>query len=464
MTSHPILPTGFRFGVATAATQVEGASDEDGKGPSIWDTFAARPGTIADGDTPAVAIDHYHRYLEDVGHIADLGVQDYRFSIAWPRIVPAGSGNVNALGLDFYDRLVDALLARGVRPVPTLFHWDLPQALQDEGGWMSRTTAHAFADYVDVVVARLGDRVADWFTLNEMSVHTLYGYALTDHAPGLGLGLGTLPAAHHQLLGHGLAVQRLRAAGASRIGVVNQHFPVLPASPDPADLAAAEAFSVLTNWTFADPILRAEYPTDEVAGGILLGTGMSEQQLADDLAVISAPLDVYGVNYYEPTMIEAPRAGQDYAGVLEVDIPEGLPFAPVPIEGVERTDFGWSIVPSALTDILVTLRERYANLPPVVITESGASFHDVRTDDGAVHDERRIRFLDQHVRAVGDAIAAGVDVRGYYVWSALDNFEWAAGYRERFGLVHVDLDTLERTRKDSWHWYREVIAAQPGRS
>jgi len=463
MTRHPILPAGFRFGVATAATQIEGAADEDGKGPSIWDTFAARPGTIVDGDTPAVATDHYHRYIEDVGHVADLGVHDYRFSIAWPRIVPGGTGAPNAKGLDFYDRLVDVLLARGVRPVPTLFHWDLPQPLQDEGGWMSRSTAHAFADYVDVVVARLGDRVADWFTLNEMSVHTLYGHGLTDHAPGLGLGLGALPAAHHQLLGHGLAVQHLRAAGAQHVGVVNQHFPVLPASADPADLAAAEAFSVLTSWTFADPILRGQYPADEIMGGILLGTGMSEQQLGEDLAVISAPLDVYGVNYYEPTMIEAPRAGRDYAGVLEVDIPEGLPFAPVPIPDVERTDFGWSIVPSGLTDILRTLHERYPDLPPVIVTESGASFHDVRTGDGAVHDERRIAFLDAHLRAVGDAIAAGVDVRGYYVWSALDNFEWAAGYRERFGLVHVDFDTLERTRKDSWHWYRGVIAAQAER-
>ena len=454
MTDSPILPGGFRFGMSTAAYQIEGAVGEDGRGASIWDTFSHQPGRTRDGETGDVAIDHYHRWETDLAHLADAGVHDYRFSIAWPRIVPEGTGAVNERGLAFYDRLVDGLLARGIRPVPTLYHWDLPQALEDRGGWMSRDTAEALADYATVVAERLGDRVHDWITLNEMSVHTLYGYALTDHAPGRGLGLGALPAAHHQLLAHGLAVARLREAGARRVGVAAQHFPVEPASESLHDLIAAETFQTLTNWLFADPILAGRYP-EELREALPVDDG----QLAADLAVISAPLDFYGVNYYEPVRIEAPRADVDYAGTLEVDIPPGMPFAPLPYPAEERTDFGWAIVPAGLTAILIELHERYPGMPPIVITENGASFHDVPDADGAVHDPRRIAFLDAHLRAVGDAIDVGVDVRGYYVWSAFDNFEWAAGYRERFGLVYVDAATQERIRKDSWGWYRDVIAA-----
>ncbi len=446
----PHFPPGFRFGVATSAFQIEGAADLDGKGPSIWDTFTARPGTVRHGDDARVAIDHYHRYAEDVTHIADLGAHDYRFSISWPRVVPQGKGPVNHLGLDFYDRLVDRLLAAGVRPVPTLYHWDLPQALEDAGGWMARDTAHALADYAAVVADRLGDRVRDWITLNEMNVQTLYGYALGDHAPGRALGLAALPAVHHQLLAHGLTVQALRACGAATVGVATQHFPVTAATGSPGDRTAAGLFSALTNWAFADPILRGEYPDETIRDDVRSST------LDADLALIAAPLDFYGVNYYEPVAIEAPRADKDYRGVLEVDIPAGLPFSPVRVESPQRTDFGWPIVPSGLTEILRTLADRYPNLPPVVVTENGASFHDSPTGD-AVHDPRRIAYLDAHIRAVADAIAGGVDVRGYYVWSALDNFEWAAGYEERFGLVHVDRGTLARTRKDSWYWLRDQI-------
>jgi beta-glucosidase len=460
MPDFPRLPAGFRFGMATAAIQIEGATAEDGRGPSIWDGFAARPGAVRNGDTPRIATDHYHRFAADVTLIADAGVQDYRFSIAWPRVFPEGTGTVNTAGLDFYDRLVDALLAAGVRPMPTLYHWDLPQPLQDAGGWMVRETVEAFAVYAAVVAERLADRVEDWMTLNEMNVHTLYGHALTAHPPALGLGRASLPAAHHQLLGHGRAVAALRAAGARRVGLVSQHFPVTAASSDPADVEAAETFAVLTNWTFSDPILRGRYPHDDVALGIALGAGLNEEQLAADLAVICAPLDFYGVNYYEPLRIEAPRTGRDYSGVLEVDIPTGLPFSPVPFEGVERTDFGWAIVPSGLRAILRELDTRYPELPPIIVTECGASFHDEPGPDGKVHDERRIRFLDAHLRAVADAVADGVDVRGFYVWSALDNFEWSAGYQERFGLIHVDWKTLARTRKASWYWYRDLIAAQ----
>jgi beta-glucosidase len=440
----PVFPPGFRFGMATSAYQIEGAFDLDGKGPSIWDTFAARPGTIRHGEDGRVAIDHYHRYAEDVAHIAAAGTHDYRFSFSWPRVLPTGVGPVNKAGLDFYDRLVDSLLAAGVRPVPTLYHWDLPQALEDAGGWLSRDTAYALADLATILADRLGDRVHDWITLNEMSVQTLYGYALTSHAPGRGLGFGALPAAHHQLLAHGLAVRALRAAGAATVGVAAQHFPVAAASDDPADREAAETFATLTNWLFSDPILRGTYPES-----------LPMPVTGDDLAVISAPLDFYGVNYYEPTRIEAPRPGKDYGGVLEVDIPEGMPFSPVPVPADERTDFGWAVVPGGLTEILTTLRDRYPALPPVVVTENGASFRE------PVHDGRRIAYLDAHLRAVLAAVSAGVDVRGYYVWSALDNFEWAAGYDERFGLIHVDRDTLARTRKDSWHWFRDLIAAQP---
>ncbi|NDK89078.1 beta-glucosidase [Gordonia desulfuricans] len=452
------LPAGFRFGASTAAIQIEGAATEDGRGVSIWDVFAAEPGRIRHGDTPAVAADHYHRYREDVALLGELGIDDYRFSISWPRIIPQGTGEINVAGLDFYDRLVDETLSAGIRPVPTLYHWDLPVALQDRGGWMNQDTAHALADYVDVVVARLGDRVKDWLTLNEMNVHALYGYALTDHAPAAGLGLGALPAAHHQLLAHGLAVQCLRAAGDFRVGVVSQHFPVEAASTTTDDIEAAEAFEILTNWTFSDPILLGRYPVPEITALVTATTGLDEDALAADLAVISAPLDFYGVNYYEPTKIEAPRPDKDYSGVLEVDIPAGMPFSPVPFEGVEKTDFGWSVIPSGLTDILVTLDRRYPNLPPVVVTENGASYHDPDPVDGRVADPARVDYLRRHLDAVGDAIEAGVDVRGYYVWSALDNFEWAAGYQERFGLIHVDFATGHRTRKDSWFWYRDVIA------
>jgi beta-glucosidase len=453
------LPPGFRFGAATSAYQVEGAWDADGKGPSIWDEFTSRPGVIRNGDTGRVAIDHYHRYAEDAALLT--GLDDYRFSISWPRVVPGGTGPVNPAGLDFYDRLVDALLAAGVRPVPTLYHWDLPLALQADGGWLDRRTAHAFADYAGHVVDRLGDRVHDWLTLNEINVHTLYGHGLTDHAPALGLGLGALAAGHHQLLAHGLGTAVLRAAGPGhRVGIAQQHFPVEAASDAPEDVAAAELFRVVTNWAYSDPILLGRYPE-----GVEELLPVHGGALDADLAVIAAPLDVYGVNYYEPARVEAPRAGKDYRGVMEVDVPDGLPFSPVPVDCAERTDFGWAVVPEALTAVLVALRDRYPGLPPVVVTEFGASYRDPDPDPvtGRVADPRRVAFLDAHLGAVADAVAAGVDVRGAYVWSAFDNVEWAAGFEERFGLVHVDRATQARTPKDSWSWWLGVSAEQRAR-
>jgi len=447
-------PNGFTWGVATSAYQVEGAVTEDGRGPATWDTFCEREGAIADGSTGAVATDHYHRYAEDVALMRDLGVDAYRFSIAWSRVMPTGSGDVNKLGLDFYDRLVDELLAAGVAPVPTLFHWDTPESLEDAGGWLTRDTAHRFAEYAAVVADRLGDRVQTWITINEPRELTMLGYGLGVHAPGRTGLFEALPAAHHQLLGHGLAVQALRAAGTGDIGIAASHSPTWPASDSAEDREAAGLFDVLNNWLFSDALLLGRYPED-------LAELMPVE--GDDLAVISTPLDWYGINYYNPTRVGAPPDGQS-AGAAEVDgieLPEGLPFSFPEIEGVPRTDFGWPVVPEGLREILTTFRARYADtLPPIMITENGCSYADGPGGDGRVHDQRRIDYLDAHLEQLRLAIADGVDVRGYFVWSILDNFEWAEGFRQRFGLVHVDYDTLARTPKDSYRWFQELLARE----
>ncbi|AUG81951.1 beta-glucosidase [Kitasatospora sp. MMS16-BH015] len=436
------LPVGFRWGVSTASYQVEGAVAEDGRGRSIWDEFVVRPGAVKDGHTGAVACDHYHRYREDVALMRELGLDGYRFSVAWPRVVPGGSGAVNSAGLDFYERLVDELLAAGITPLPTLFHWDLPQELEEGGGWLARDTAYRFAEYTEAVVGRLGDRVPAWITLNEPFVHMVYGYALGIHAPGRAMMLDALPAAHHQLLGHGLAAEVLRGHG-RQVLIANNLTPVRPSSQDPADVAAAEAYDALHNRLFLDPLLLGRYP-DLGAFGVETEGFVRE----GDLAVISGSgLDGLGVNYYNPTLISAP-------------VDEGLPFTDVPIEGVERTAFGWPVVPDGLRELLVGLRERYgAALPPVTITENGCSVADEVGPDGAVDDRFRIDYLAGHVEAVARAVAEGVDVRGYYTWSLMDNFEWAEGYHQRFGLVHVDFETQRRTPKASYAWYRELISA-----
>ncbi|QHC21154.1 GH1 family beta-glucosidase [Streptomyces sp. GS7] len=441
----PRFPDGFLWGVATSAPQIEGAVDEDGRGRSTWDVFAAQAGHIKDGSDARVATDHYHRYREDVALIEELGVGAYRFSVAWPRVVPDGAGAVNGAGLDFYDRLVDTLLAAGIAPVPTLFHWDTPQALEEGGGWLARDTAEHFAAYADAVAARLGDRVERWITLNEPAELTLLGYGLGQHAPGRTLLFDALPAAHHLLLGHGLAVQALRARGATGIGIANSHGPTWPASDSAADTAAADLYDLLLNRLFADPLLLGRYPDDGLAA-LLPGP------VADDLTVISAPLDWYGINYYQPTRVGAPHpdtAGPaDFAGIA---LPPELPFSPRKIEGYPRTAFDWPVVPEALTELLLSFRDRYgASLPPILITENGCSY------DG-IDDTERIAFLDGHLRALHRAIEAGADVRGYFVWTLLDNFEWAEGYAQRFGLVHVDARTLARTRKASFHWFRGAL-------
>ena len=446
----PEFPRGFRWGAATAAFQVEGATRAAGRGDSVWDVFTRTPGRVLDGSNADVAADSYRRWRDDVALLAELGVDDYRFSIAWPRVQPSGAGPANEAGLDHYARLVDALLEAGIRPMPTLYHWDLPQPLEDAGGWLSRDTAARFADYVELVLDRLADRVGHWITLNEPAMTTLQGYALGTLAPGHALMMGALPTAHHQLLAHGLAVRAIRAAGDAEVGIVNNHTLVEPAGDDPGDLVAAGAFDAIYNRVFADPLLAGRYPD-------LSGLGLERMpELEDgDLDLIGAPIDFYGLNFYNPTRVAAASAGSEFAAA-------GLPFEPVDYPGVPVTGFGWPVVPEALTELLVSLRDDYGDaLPPVVITENGSSYPD-EVVDGRVHDAERIAYLDGHIRAVHTAIERGVDVRGYLVWSLIDNFEWADGYTQRFGLVHLDLETGERTRKDSFDWYRELVAAQRG--
>jgi beta-glucosidase len=435
----------FLWGVATAAYQIEGAVAEDGRGPSIWDTFSHTPGRVRSGDTGDVACDHYHRYADDIALMADLGVGAYRFSIAWPRVQPTGRGAPNPAGLDFYDRLVDALLAADIMPAATLFHWDLPQALEDTGGWQDRDTAHRFADYAGIAAERLGDRVGLWMTLNEPSVHTLLGHAYGTHAPGHALGASVFGVIHHLLLGHGLATAAVRdAVPGSRVGVVLNLAPVTPATPDGADRAAAHRFDLAHNLTFTDPVLRRAYPSD--VDDVFADVSAVRD---GDLAVIGTALDFLGVNYYAPARVRAGCEG-----------PFG--YETTAHAGVEHTGFGWPVVPAALTTLLVGLRERYGDaLPPIYITENGAAYPDVPDPGDRVADLDRIRYVDGHLRAVRAAQRAGVDVRGYFLWSFLDNFEWAEGYDQRFGLVRVDFDTQRRTPKASFDWYREVISASP---
>ncbi|MFF3327662.1 GH1 family beta-glucosidase [Streptomyces sp. NPDC002889] len=441
----PAFPPGFLWGASASAFQTEGAADAEGKGPSGWDAFAAR-GRIKDGADASRGTGFHERYREDVDLLAGLGADAFRFSISWPRVVPGGSGPVNRRGLDFYDRLVDELCAHGITPAPTLYHWDTPLPLDEAGGWLQRDTAARFAEYAAVVAERLADRVPMWITINEPAEVTLLGYALGEHAPGKQLLFDALPAAHHQLLAHGLAVQALRAAGADNIGLAVSHSPVRTAGTSEEDRFGAELYDTVTNWMFADPILTGAYP-DENFAALMPGP------VADDLTVISAPLDWYGVNYYQPMLVGAPAkdALDDFAGI---GMPAELPFGLRKLESEERTDFDWSVVPDGLRELLVLLKERFGDrLPPIHITENGCSY------DG-IDDQRRIAFLDGHLRALHRAIDAGVDVRGYFTWSLTDNIEWVEGASQRFGLVHVDYDTLRRTPKASYAWYRDAIAAQ----
>ncbi|MEI6374849.1 MAG: GH1 family beta-glucosidase [Actinomycetes bacterium] len=440
----PAFPSGFRWGTATAAYQIEGAWNDDGKGPSTWDTFVRQPGKVAGGQTGDIACDHYHRWESDLDLMADLGVNAYRFSIAWSRVLPTGTAPHNDAGLAFYDRLIDGMLARGIDPYVTLHHWDLPQALEDKGGWQTRETAERFADYAALMGERLGDRVSSWITLNEPFVLATFGYSFGTHAPGRTLFLSVYPVVHHLLLGHGMAVQALRAAGVTApIGITNNLTPVWALTDSDADRAAAERLDTLYNRQWLEPILLGTQPIDPAVA--YPGSDTSCVQ-PGDAEIIATPIDFLGVNFYNPQQVKASGEGN----------PMG--FELVDITGVPRTGFNWPVVPSALTDLLVSLRERYGDrLPPMYITENGTSVADHVDSDGRVRDPFRWAYLDRHLRAIADAMAAGVDVRGYFCWSFMDNFEWGEGYDQRFGLVYVDFETQQRIPKDSFRWYQQVV-------
>jgi beta-glucosidase len=457
------IPPSFTLGVAAAAFQIEGSLSADGRGPSGWDAFAEKPGAIVAGDSPAVACDHYNRLPQDVALLQDLGVDSYRFSLSWPRIQPDGRGGFNADGLDFYDRLIDSLLAAGISPMATLYHWDTPLPLEHSGGWLNRDTAGRFADYAAAAAARFGDRVAQWVTLNEPLSVTLNGYALGVHAPGRALLFDALPAIHHQLLAHGLGVQALRAAGvAGDVGITNLHAPVRPASGKPGDRLVAHMYDLLMNRMYADPVLLGRYPRLPFYARPWL---RSLGRVSDaDLRTIHQPLDFYGLNYYFPVRV---ALGRGPAG--PPDLPEAvarMPFHDVGYPEYKSTGFGWPVAPQHLGILLRDFRDRYgASLPPVFITEGGASFPEPANVTGTLQDTERISYLADHLGAALAAVAPGgsaegVDLRGYYVWTLMDNFEWAAGYSQRFGLVHVDFDTQERTPKQSFYWYQALARAR----
>ncbi|MGW5054043.1 GH1 family beta-glucosidase [Actinokineospora sp. NPDC004072] len=437
----------FLWGVATSAYQIEGGATEDGRGPSIWDTFAAKPGATKDGRTGAVACDHYHRWPEDLELLSRLGVQAYRFSIAWTRVQPSGRGAPERRGVDFYRRIADELRRRGIEPFATLYHWDLPQGLEDTGGWRSRDTAHRFADYAAFIHGELGESIRFWTTVNEPFVSAVAGYAEGRHAPGAREGHGSLAAAHHLLLAHGLAVRAMReqAPADHRFGIVLNQSPAVPVGP--GDAAAAQRFDLLLRRQFTEPLFGGAYPAD-YAGTFGAITDLSFRR-DGDLDVIGAPLDYVGINYYYRRHVaDAPPRTADPAARTADDI--GVDLTRLP--DVPRTGLGWPVEPDGLTEALTDLVRRYPNLPPVYLTENGCAY------PSSPDDQERIEFLAGHLAALRAAIAAGIDVRGYFHWSLLDNFEWAHGYGPRFGLVHVDYDTLARTPKASFEWYREVIA------
>ncbi len=441
----PVDPTAFPdefiWGAATASYQIEGAAHEDGRGESVWDRFSATPGKVRNGDSGEVACDFYHRYAGDVALMADLGLDAFRFSVAWPRVLPEGRGRVNQAGLDFYDRLVDELLARDIEPFATLFHWDTPQALEDAGGWPARETAEAFVEYAEIVAARLGDRVRHWMTHNEPWVYAWIGHSWGEHAPGRTSERDAVAAAHHLLLSHGWAVEAIRrAAPGAQVGITLNLSHAYAASDTPEDEAAAWEVDGGTNRWFLDPIFRGAYPADLLERNALAAPFVRD----GDLATMAAPIDFLGVNNYFRHVV---GAGAD--GPRLVRDPEA-----------QHTDMGWEVYPDGLHALLIRLAEEYTP-PAIYVTENGAAFGDVRVHNGRVHDPERTAYLQSHITAVGRAVAAGVPVKGYFVWSLLDNFEWAYGYAKRFGIVYIDYPTLERVPKDSFYWYRDFIGSRP---
>lgn len=447
----PGFPPGFRWGAATAAYQIEGAASEDGRTPSIWDTFSRTPGKVRNGDTGDTAADHYHRMPQDVALMAELGLTDYRFSVSWPRVQPTGRGPAVEKGLDFYRRLVDELLDRGIRPVLTLYHWDLPQELEDAGGWPERETAERFAEYAGLVAGALGDRVTSWTTLNEPWCAAFLGYGEGVHAPGRTDPVAALRAAHHLNLAHGLAtgVLRDRLPAGAEVSLTLNPAAVRPLTDSAADRDAARRIDALANRVFLDPVFRGRYPQDLLADTAPLTDWSFVRD--GDLAEISRPLDSLGLNYYTPTVV---AAGSHPAPSPWPAAGGHVRFLPAP---GPRTAMGWPVDAHGLYEVLVRLRDDLPGVP-LIVTENGAAYDDYADPEGAVHDPERVAYLRSHLAAVHRAIVDGADVRGYFLWSLLDNFEWAYGYSKRFGMVHVDFASQRRTPKDSARWYADVIA------
>ena len=457
-----VFPPTFLIGSATASYQIEGATQEDGRGPSIWDTFSRTPGKVVNGDTGDVADDHYHRMDEDLDLMKRLGLEAYRFSIAWPRVQPTGSGAANEKGLAFYSRLVDGLLERGIRPIATLYHWDLPQDLEDAGGWPARDTANRFADYAAIAGAALGDRVHTWTTLNEPWCSAYLGYGSGGHAPGRTNGADALAAVHHLNLAHGLGLQALRSTVAKDDAEysVTLNFHVLrPGTEDPAESAdAMRRIDALANRAFTSPILKGQYDYDLLSDT----AGVTDWSFVQpgDLDTIKQPIDFLGVNYYSTATVRtwdgaAPRQNADGHKPSSGTAWPGSEQVEFMVQEGPYTAMGWNIAPEGLEELLVSLGEQFPTTP-LIITENGAAFED-EVVDGAVHDDKRIDYLSRHFVAAHRALQRGVDLRGYMVWSLLDNFEWGYGFSKRFGIVHVDYDSLVRTPKDSAHWLTTLV-------
>ncbi len=435
------FPHDFVWGVATSAFQIEGAAAEDGKGPSIWDSFCRRPGVIVDASNGDIACDHYHRWSADLDMIADLGVNAYRFSVSWPRVRPGGSGAWNEKGLAFYERLVDGLLARGIKPFLTLNHWDLPDELQMAGGWAHRDTVHRFVEYAEGINARLGDRLVSIATHNEPWVMAVLGHESGVFAPGVQVRRLAVQASHHLLLSHGMALQALRAQGCSaQLGLVLNLSPMHPATDSADDQAKARLEDGrLVRW-YMDPLFRASYPQD-----VLDDLGSDVPRIKPgDMQLIATPMDFLGVNYYSRSVVSAAEPWDAQA------------------RGHEVSDMGWEVYPQGLTELLVRLHQDYP-VPVLYITENGGAFKDA-LEAGQVHDPQRVSYLRRHIAAVAQAMRQGVRMGGYMVWSLMDNFEWASGYGKRFGIVHVDYETQRRTLKDSAHWYRDFLQRQKARA
>ena len=427
----------FTWGVATSSYQIEGAATAGGRGPSIWDTFSRVPGAVINGDSGDVACDHYHRYNEDLDLIKWLGVNAYRFSIAWPRIFPQGAGSPNQAGIDFYDRLIDGALERGITPWPTLYHWDLPQALEDKGGWNSRATSERFAEYAHLMAEKFGDRVKNWTTLNEPFCSAWLGYLYGVMAPGIKDLQTAINASHHLLLGHGLATQAIRSVASDlRVGIVLNLTPAIPLN-DNDELAAKYADGFDNRW-YADPVFKGSYPQD-----IVEGFGKEVPIHAGDMQSISAPLDFLGINFYTRQTVTLDESAKP------------LPYRPVMVDGVERTAMGWEVHPESLTNIIMRVHRDYAP-KEIYITENGSAWDDSVIND-KVDDPRRVSYLERHLDAMLAAKAQGAPVNGYFAWSLMDNFEWAYGYSKRFGIVYVDYETQKRIPKSSAYYYRERI-------